>query len=613
MTNLLSMDNTTLRKKTLFIIGLTLVFLTMLIYVVSSAILIGGFAQVEQQDTNKNVQRVTEALYADLSSTSGVAADWAAWDETYSFIEDGDLNYIESNIYDNTFIELNLNFMFFVNLSGGVVWERNFDLKNKTIIPVPESLHKHLSVNSVLLQYNSQESSILGIVQLPEGPALVVSRPILDNEKIKPIRGSMIWGRYLDDEQIRHLGKITHLSLSVQQYNDMQMPPDFQSARNSISEKEPIFIQPLDERSVAGYTILKDIYGNPAFLLRVDMPRAIYDQGRVSIYYLLISLIIVGVIFIGISMLLLENLILSRVANLSTDVTGIGASGNLSKRVLMKGNDELAKLAGSINGMLELLENTEIERKKAEEIGLQNERLLYANRAKSEFLATINHELRTPLNGVIGFSEMLINKTAGDLNAKQERYVENIYSSGNQLLKIINDILLLTQMEAGKLELAAEKFKVSEGINDVVTLFRNKAKERNIEFKEYLDPKIELIEADPIKFKQIMFNLLGNAVKFSKEKGGTITIASKRVGELAQFSISDTGIGIKEEDIGKLFKKFQQVDSGINRDYGGTGLGLAISRQLVELHGGNIRVESKYGEGTTFFFTIPIMSIKEVK
>lgn len=297
-------------------------------------------------------------------------------------------------------------------------------------------------------------------------------------------------------------------------------------------------------------------------------------------------------------------------ANLSSDVSSIGASGTLSKRVIMKGKDELSKLAGSINGMLELLENTEIERKKADDIRLENERLLYANRAKSEFLATMSHELRTPLNGVIGFSEILINKTAGDLNPKQERYAENIYSSGNHLLKIINDILLLTQMGAGKLEMAAEKFEVSEAINGVMALFKDKAKERNIEFKEYLDPKIELIEADPIKFKQIMFNLLGNAVKFSKENGGTITIASKMAGDLAQFSISDTGIGIKEEDRSKLFRKFQQVDSGINRDYSGTGLGLAISRQLVELHGGKIWIESKYGEWTTFFFTLPIISIQ---
>lgn len=422
MTILQSMDNITLRKKTLFIIGITLVFLIVLMYVVSSVILTGGFAQVEKQDTNQNVQRATEALYSDLASMNGVAGDWASWDDTYRFIEDGDLIYVENNIYDKTFIEMNLNFMFYVNLSGWIVWERNFDLKNETILPVPESLHKHLSVNSVLLQHSSPDSSIMGIVQLPDGPALVVSRPIMDNERKQPIRGSMIWGRYLDDEQIKRLGEITHLSLSVQKYDAMQMPPDFQAARNSISEEEPIFIQPLDERSIAGYTILKDIYGEPALVLRVDLPRAIYDQGRVSVNSLLISLIIVGVIFIGISMILLENLILSRVANLSADVSSVGVSGNLSKRVIMKGKDELSKLAGSINGMLEMLEHAEIERKKADEIRLQNERLLYANRAKSEFLATMSHELRTPLNGVIGFSEILVNKTAGDLNAKQENW-----------------------------------------------------------------------------------------------------------------------------------------------------------------------------------------------
>lgn len=610
MNILQSLDDISLRKKTLFIIGITLVILTVLMYVISSAILMGGFAEVEKHDTDQNVQRATEALWADLSSLSGVAGDFAAWDDSYSFIEDSDPAFIESNVIDTTFIGFNINFWFYINSSGGIVWEKNFDLINETEIPVPDSLYKHLSVNSVLFQHSSPESNIMGLVQLPEGPVLVVSRPILDNERIKPIRGSMIWGYYLNDEQIKRLSEITHLSLSIKPYDTMQLSPDFQSARNSISEEEPIFIQQLNEQSVAGYTILKDIYGDPALLLRVDLPRAIYNQGRVSVNYLLVSLIIVGIIFIGISAILLEKLILSRVANLNADVDSIGANGKLSKRVIMRGNDELSKLAGSINGMLELLEHAELERKKAEEIQLENERLSYANRAKSEFLATMSHELRTPLNGILGFSEILINKIAGDLNAKQERYVENINSSGNHLLRIINDILLLTQIEAGKLELASEKIKVAEAINDVEALFKDKSKEYNIGFKEDLDQKIEFIEADPIKFKQIMFNLLGNAVKFSKEKGGTITIATKRIGDLAQFSVSDTGIGIKEEDRGKLFKKFQQVDSGINRDYGGTGLGLAISKQLVELHGGKIWVESKYGEWTTFYFTLPIISIR---
>lgn len=245
-------------------------------------------------------------------------------------------------------------------------------------------------------------------------------------------------------------------------------------------------------------------------------------------------------------------------------------------------------------------------RKKAEEINNENQRLAYANKSKSEFLANMSHELRTPLNSIIGFTELLKQKFSGDVNAKQERYLENVLNSSKFLLNLINDILDLSKVEAGKIELIIEKISVRIVICETISLLKERASKNKVVINTELDPELDFIEADKQRIKQILFNLLNNAIKFSKTEGGTICVRTKREGTNAKISVSDTGIGIKEENIGKLFKEFEQVSADISRNYGGTGLGLAISKKLVELHGGRIWAESMHGEGSTFTFTLPV-------
>ncbi len=250
------------------------------------------------------------------------------------------------------------------------------------------------------------------------------------------------------------------------------------------------------------------------------------------------------------------------------------------------------------------------ERKKAEELLLENECLVLANQAKSEFLATMSHELRTPLNAVLGFSELLKQKTFGELNDKQKNFVDNIVTGGNHLLNIIGDILEITSIESEKLGVVIEKISVPETITEALAPIKETAAGRHIVIKTDCDPALEFIEADKKRFKQILSNLLSNAVKFNKPEGGTVTVTARKEGDMAKVSVSDTGIGIKEEDMGKLFMRFQQIESGMSRRYGGTGLGLAITKKLVELHGGTIRAESRYGEGSTFTFLLPIEAKK---
>ncbi len=249
------------------------------------------------------------------------------------------------------------------------------------------------------------------------------------------------------------------------------------------------------------------------------------------------------------------------------------------------------------------------ERKRAEEIRLENirlenERLIYANKVKSEILAIMGHELRTPLTSIIGYSILLKEKTYGELNEKQESYVDNMLTSSNHLLGIINDTLDLAKIESGKMEVIFETVTVPETVNEILNLIKEKTRKHNIVLRKEL--QVDVIEADRQKFKQILLNLLSNAIKFSKEEGGVVTVSAKKEGDMAKISVSDTGIGIRKKDIRRLFQKFEQLDKGISRKYEGTGLGLAITKQLVELHGGKIWAESKYGEGSTFTCLLPI-------
>ena len=268
-------------------------------------------------------------------------------------------------------------------------------------------------------------------------------------------------------------------------------------------------------------------------------------------------------------------------------------------RFVVSGQDEVLAIVRDIT-----------ERKQAEILRLENEQLAYASKAKSEFLATVSHELRTPLTSIIGFSLLLKEKKHGELNEKQESYVENVLIGSSHLLHLISDILDTTKIEAGKLELTIVKIPVPEVLNETINLIKENAETHNVILKSEIDPQLDVIEGDQQRLKQILLNLLNNAVKFSKKEGGTVTLTTKKEGDMAQFSVSDSGIGIREDDMGKLFNMFQQVDTGNTRQYGGTGLGLAISKQLVELHGGKIIVESEYGKGSTFTFLLPIEAIQ---
>jgi signal transduction histidine kinase len=228
-----------------------------------------------------------------------------------------------------------------------------------------------------------------------------------------------------------------------------------------------------------------------------------------------------------------------------------------------------------------------------------------ATRHKSEFLANMSHELRTPLNAVIGFSEVLLERMFGDINPKQEEYLNDILGSGRHLLALINEILDLAKIEAGRMELEVVAFDLPQTIEDALTLVRERAARRTIALGVGVDDRLGAMQGDERKIKQVLLNLLSNAIKFTPE-GGRVEVRAEPVDGQVEISVSDTGIGIAPADQQAVFEEFRQVGTDYAKKREGTGLGLALARRFVELHGGTIWVTSAPGEGSTFTFSLPV-------
>jgi signal transduction histidine kinase len=239
------------------------------------------------------------------------------------------------------------------------------------------------------------------------------------------------------------------------------------------------------------------------------------------------------------------------------------------------------------------------------EIQEKSAQLEVANKHKSEFLANMSHELRTPLNAIIGFSEVLIERMFGEVNEKQADYLKDIHESGRHLLSLINDILDLSKIEAGRMDLEVSSFHLPSAISNAMTLIRERAQRHSIKLALDVDPRLGEFQADERKFKQILLNLLSNAVKFTPD-GGRVEVSAKLDTTCVAIAVKDTGIGIAPEDQTAVFEEFKQVGRDYTRKAEGTGLGLALTKRFVELHGGEITLASSPGQGSTFTVTLPI-------
>jgi protein-histidine pros-kinase len=236
----------------------------------------------------------------------------------------------------------------------------------------------------------------------------------------------------------------------------------------------------------------------------------------------------------------------------------------------------------------------------------ENRRMQEANRLKSEFLANMSHELRTPLNAIIGFSELMFNGKVGPISEEHREYLGDILTSARHLLQLINDVLDLTKVEAGKMEFRPEALDLMKVTTEVKDILRGLASQKRISVEMEVAPDLSKVLLDGSKFKQVLYNYLSNAIKFTPEEGKVrVRIEAEKEGWF-RLSVQDTGIGIKPQDIHKLFIEFQQLDAGTAKKYAGTGLGLALTKRIVEAQGGRVEVQSHPGKGSVFSAVLPV-------
>ncbi len=332
---------------------------------------------------------------------------------------------------------------------------------------------------------------------------------------------------------------------------------------------------------------------------------------------ILLMIVVTTALIIILITLLISQSISDPIRALQKGAKIIGG-GNLNYKVGTKDKDEIGQLSRDFDKMTNTLQKTtasrdslnkEISIRKRVEADLTSAKkdAEAASKAKSDFLASMSHELRTPLNAIIGFSEVLRDEAFGPFNDKQKEYTVDVLNSGKHLLSLINDILDLSKIEAGKTELSLSDFDLKAELENSLSMIKEKALKHNISIVKNISDNLGVVRADERKFKQIMFNLLSNAAKFTPD-GGKIGIEAKMEDKnTILITVWDTGIGIEEKNKDKVFKEFEQIDSSHSRKYAGTGLGMPLAKRFVELHKGKLWFESKgKDQGTYFYFTLPL-------
>ena len=515
-------------------------------------------------------------------------------------MENGNPDYPKVNFVDDVFNNLQLNLVMLVDTNGTIVYSRGYDLVAKKEVPVPPEMLQASQIAS-LGQFPVLDSSVTGILMLPEGPLCLSSRPVLTSDVSGPARGSLIMARWLNQARVASLADVTHLTLDLYPIDSSQLPSTVRSAIKT-SSFTTIVVSPLDAQKIAGYAVITDLNDQPILILQTTIARDIYQQGQDSISVLLGFMLALGFVFCLVVALLLEYVILARIARLNADVAAIGGSIETAAYVRVTGKDELSNLGKAMNTMLDRLKLGQTEM-----IAMRNQ-AVEALHFKSQFLANVSHDLRTPLNAILGYSAMLQEGKLGVMSSRQVEAVTHISQDAQSLMEQIDELLDYSRLDVGKLTLNNADFSPEKLMESVYAIAAPLAQTKGLRFNHRITTDLpDQLNGDFDRLRLILMNLVNNAIHFTGQGEVNLRFYKPDAAHWA-MEVADTGPGIPFEVQKYIYEPFQQVDNSQAPQGLGVGLGLTIVKQLTELMGGQVQIVSELNHGSTFTVVLPLTS-----
>jgi sensor domain CHASE-containing protein len=357
-----------LRRKLLIIVGVTLVGTLIAFYAVTHGVVLGAFVSLEERNTQQNMNRFSNLLAEDLTSLDAIVRAWAPRDDTYTFMRDRDPAYIEKNFRGDTFTSSRLNFVVFVNTSGSLFYGKAYNLSTGQEGPLPQNIADMVAGNEILHNLTDNRGSRSGFLLLPEGVVMVATAPVTTKNYDSVSNGHLIVGRFLGDDETRRIARLTNQEVTLYRQSEPGSPVDVRAAQAELDRNLSIFIQPDSQSTIAGYSQVKDLYGNAILIIKTRLPRQIYAQGQATLDYFTVSYVALVLIFASVFLYLLDRSLLAPISRLSSDVKKIGRTRDLSARLEVgKEENEVSNLQENINMTLAALEKAQIRLQKSEE------------------------------------------------------------------------------------------------------------------------------------------------------------------------------------------------------------------------------------------------------
>lgn len=566
-------DGLKLRLKTALVICVITAIVFSSIIGIVDTLLMEGFTHLENQNVDQNVQRVINAFSDELSGLDRFDYNWAVSDPTYQFVQNPQQGqtYIQTNLLDSTLINANVQVIVYFNQTGNVIYSKALD-SNNIGIQVPKDVLNAIEANTELWNHTTWDSRVTGVLSTSEGLLMVASEPILTSQGLGPVMGALLMGRYIDDKEVADLSDTVRLPLAIENLSNSQLPTDFQKALSLMSEGQPLSVQPLSADIVAGYATINGLSGVPVLILRIELPRDIYNQGQQAVFYLSLCLGLVCLVFGSSIMLLMEKVVLTPVAKLDKEAKCISQDPKRSRSLEVKGDDELASLGTTLNNMLVALEQSQ------------------ALATIGELTTALANDLRNPLQGINAAAYYLKTKlgpTADKNNVKMLALIEKDIGYSDRIIS-----QLLQYSEPLHLDLGDTTLReiVKNALHDVKV-------PDSVQVLNEMQNDIR-IRVDKQKMQTVLVRLCENAIE-AMPRGGVLRIESMSINGDVVFKLSDSGVGISPEHISKLWSPLFSTKAK------GMGLSLPTCKRIVEAHGGNISVESTIDKGSTFTVTIP--------